>query len=81
MTRTTPFFALGLLFSSFSLYASPANYSINTQKTTITLSWHAFGDTSEASLENVTGDIALNGGNEEGDTIHVSIPVTTLKGV
>lgn len=78
MTRIVPFFAFGFLISSFTLYASPAIYSINTQKTTVTLSWHAFGDTSEASLENVTGDIALNGGNEEGDNINVSIPVTTL---
>lgn len=78
MTRIVPFFAFGFLISSFSLYASPANYSINTQKTTVTLSWQAFGDTSEASLENVTGDIALNGGNEEGDNINVSIQVTTL---
>ncbi|QJT81034.1 YceI family protein [Kosakonia sp. MUSA4] len=79
MTRIVPAITLGFLITSFSLYASPANYSINTQKTTITLSWHAFGDTSEARLGDVTGDIALNAGNDEGDTITVSIPVATLK--
>lgn len=79
MTRIVPVIALGFLINPFSLYASPANYSINTQKTTITLSWHAFGDTSEARLGDVTGDIALNAGNDEGDTINVSIPVATLK--
>lgn len=79
MTRIVPVIALGFLINPFSLYASPANYSINTQKTTITLSWHAFGDTSEARLGDVTGDIALNAGNDEYDTINVSIPVATLK--
>lgn len=79
MTRIVPFFALGFLISAFSLCASPATYSINTQKTMITLSWHAFGGISEASLGNVTGDIALNGGNAKGDNINVSIPVATLE--
>lgn len=79
MTRIVSFFALVLFISSFSVCASPANYNINTQKTTITLSWHAFGDTSEASLGDVSGNIALNGGNEEGDNINVSIPVATLR--
>jgi polyisoprenoid-binding protein YceI len=79
MTRIVPAIALGFLITSFSLCASPANYRINTQKTTITLSWHAFGDTSEARLGNVTGDIALNAENDEGDNIHVSVPVATLK--
>lgn len=79
MTRIVPVIALGFLITSFSLCASPAGYRINTQKTTITLSWHAFGDTSEARLGNVTGDIALNAGNDEDDNITVSIPVATLQ--
>ncbi|MBP2154244.1 YceI family protein [Erwinia rhapontici] len=79
MTRIAPVIAIGFLINPFSLCASPAGYSINTQKTTITLSWHAFGDASEARLGNVTGDIALNAGNEESDNINVSIPVATLK--
>lgn len=79
MTRIVPIIALGFLISSFSVCANTAHYSINTQNTTITLSWHAFGDTSEARLGDVTGNIALNAGNDEGDTINVSIPVATLK--
>lgn len=79
MTRIVPVIALGFLINPLSLYASPASYSINTQKTTIALSWRAFGDTSEASLGKVTGDITLDAGNEAGDHIDVSIPVATLK--
>lgn len=79
MTRIVPVIALGFLIMPLWLYASPASYSINTQKTTIALSWHAFGDTSEASLGKVTGDITLDTGNESGDRIDVTIPVATLK--
>ncbi|AMO47430.1 YceI family protein [Kosakonia oryzendophytica] len=79
MTRIMPVIALGFLITPFSLYASPASYSINTQKTTIALAWHAFGGTSEASLEKVTGNITLDTGNERGDRIDVTIPVDTLK--
>ena len=78
MTRIVPAIALEFLLSSFSLYASPVDYLINTQETTITLSWHAFGDMSEATLRNVTGDILLNAGNDRDDNIHVAIPVATL---
>lgn len=79
MTRIVPVIALGFLITPLWVYASPASYSINTQKTTIALSWHAFGDTSEASLGKVTGDITLDTGNESGDRIDVTIPVATLK--
>lgn len=78
MTRIVPAIALGFLFCSCSLFASPADYRINSQETTITLSWQAFGDMSQARLGNVTGDIALNAGNDRDDTVHVSIPVATL---
>ncbi len=78
MTRIVPAIALGFLFSSFSLYASPVGYRINPQETAITLSWQAFGDMSQARLGNVTGDITLNAGNDSDDTVHVSIPVAGL---
>lgn len=78
MTRIVPALALGFLFCSFSVYASPADYRINSQETTITLSWQAFGDMSQARLGNVTGDIALNANNDRDDTVHVAIPVATL---
>jgi polyisoprenoid-binding protein YceI len=78
MTRIGPAIALGFLLSSFSLYASPVGYRINSQETTITLSWQAFGDMSQARLGDVTGDIALNAGNDRDDTVHVAIPVATL---
>ncbi|MCW2480607.1 YceI family protein [Candidatus Symbiopectobacterium sp. NZEC135] len=79
MTRIVPIIALGFLINSPLLYASPASYSINTQKTTIALSWRAFGETSEASLGRVTGDITLDAGNAEKDRIDVTIPVATLE--
>lgn len=79
MTRIVPIIALGFLINSPSLYASPASYSINTQETTIALSWHAFGETSKASLGKVTGDITLDAGNAEKDRIDVTIPVATLE--
>lgn len=78
MTRIVPAIALGFLLSAFSVYASPADYRINSQATTITLSWQAFGDMSYARLGNVTGDIALNSSNDRDDTVHVAIPVATL---
>lgn len=79
MTRIVPIIALGFLINSPSLYASPVSYSINTQETAIALSWHAFGETSKASLGKVTGDITLDAGNAEKDRIDVTIPVATLE--
>lgn len=79
MTRIAPVIALGFLIHPLSLYASPTSYSINTQQTTIALSWHAFGDTSKASMGKVTGEITLDAGNEREDRIDVTIPVTTLE--
>lgn len=79
MARIVPIIALGFLITSPSLYASSASYNINTQKTTIALSWRAFGETSEASLGKVTGDITLDPGHAEKDHINVIIPVATLE--
>lgn len=79
MKRIVPIIALGFLINSPSLYASSASYSINTPKTTIALSWRAFGEVSEASLGKVTGDITLNPEHAEKDHINVTIPVATLE--
>ena len=79
MNRLVPVIALGALINPLALYASPASYSINTQTTAIDLSWRAFGNTSDASLGKVTGDITLDAANESQDRIDVTIPVTTLK--
>lgn len=66
------------LFSP-ALYAQPVSYVINTEKTPITLSWHAFGGIlSWANLDGVTGDVTLDPENEFSDRIHVTIPVSTL---
>lgn len=79
MTRIVPAIALSFLFHPLALYASPASYSINTQKTTLSLSWHAFGNISKASMGKVTGEITLDAGNEREDRIDVTIPVATLE--
>lgn len=70
-------FALALL--SPALYAQPVSYAINTDRTPITLSWHAFGGIlSWANLDGVTGDVTLDPENEFSDRINVTIPVSTL---
>lgn len=70
-------FALALL--SPAVYAQPVSYTINTDKTPITLSWHAFGGIlSWANLNGVTGNVTLDPANEFADRIEVTIPVATL---
>lgn len=61
------------------LFAASLNYNINTEKTVVALSWHAFGSTlSHASLEGVTGAVRLDTDNGLDSRIDVSIPVNTL---
>lgn len=79
MTRFMHAIALGFLFHPLCLYASPVGYRIDTQKTTISLSWHAFGSVSKASMGKVTGEITLDAGDERGDRIDVTIPAATLE--
>ncbi len=79
MTRFMHAIALGFLFHPLCLYASPVSYRIDTQKTTISLSWHAFGSVSKASMGKVTGGITLDAGDERGDRIDVTIPAATLE--
>lgn len=79
MTRFMHAIALGFLFHPLCLYASPVSYRIDTQKTTISLSWHAFGSVSKASMGKVTGEITLDAGDERGDRIDVTIPAATLE--
>lgn len=79
MTRIVPAIAMGFLFYPLTLYANPTIYSINPQKTTISLSWHAFGGISKACMGNVKGEITLDAGNEREDRIDVTIPVATLE--
>lgn len=62
-----------------ALSAMPVSYAINTDRTPITLSWHAFGGIlSWANLDGVTGDVTLDPENEFSDRINVTIPVSTL---
>lgn len=62
-----------------ALYAMPVTYAINSEKTPITLSWHAFGGIlSWANLNGVTGNVTLDPTNEFADRIDVTIPVATL---
>ena len=51
MTRFMHAIALGFLFHPLCLYASPVSYRIDTQNTTISLSWHAFGSVSKPAWE------------------------------
>ena len=61
------------------LFAASLNYNINTDKTVVALSWHAFGTTlSHASLGGVTGAVTLDRDNVLDSRIEVSIPVKTL---
>ncbi|WP_312744624.1 YceI family protein [Cedecea neteri] len=69
---------LGLSFSPW-LYAAPESYSILTPQTAIELSWRAFGGTSQAHLDGVTGSLLLDAGNDMHDSISVRIPVATLQ--
>lgn len=78
MMRTILAVAVGLLIS-LTLHATPLNYTISTNKTAIALSWRAFGDTSQAHLDGVTGDVTLNSAKETDDRIEVKIPVATLE--
>ncbi len=61
------------------LYAAPESYSVLTPQTAIELSWHAFGGTSQAHLDGVTGSLLLDAGNDMHDSISVRIPVATLQ--
>lgn len=79
MTRFMHAIALGFLFHPLCLYASPVSYRIDTQNTTISLSWHAFGSVSKASMGKVTGGITLDVGDERADRIDVTIPAATLE--
>ncbi|MCW1829141.1 YceI family protein [Enterobacter asburiae] len=59
--------------------AAPKSYLIDTDNTTIRLSWHAFGGIlSWATFSGVTGAVTLNPDNDVDDHIHVTIPVATL---
>ncbi|ANE77437.1 YceI family protein [Dickeya solani] len=78
MMRIMSVAAVGLLVSP-TLHATPLNYTISTNKTVIALSWHAFGDTSQAYLDGVTGDVTLDSVKEIDDRIAVKIPVATLE--
>lgn len=61
------------------LYAVPTTYAITPDKTTIGLSWRAFGhDFSQARLQGVTGTVILNPDDDRDNHVEVSIPVGTL---
>lgn len=78
MIRAACFYALFALLSP-ALYAAPVTYSIIPDKTTIALSWRAFGhEFSQARLQGVTGTVILNPQEDRDDHIEVTIPVGTL---
>ncbi|PAW31337.1 hypothetical protein CIL06_22280 [Pantoea vagans] len=61
------------------LCAAPVTYAITPDKTSIGLSWRAFGhDFSQARLQGVTGMVTLNPDEDRDDRIEVNIPVGTL---
>jgi polyisoprenoid-binding protein YceI len=61
------------------LYAAPVTYAITPDKTSIGLSWRAFGHQfSQARLQGVTGTVTLNPDEDRDDRIEVTIPVGTL---
>jgi len=63
-----------------SLQAASIAHTIDTERTTIKLSWRAFGGIpSWAHLKGVTGKVILNPENEFDDHINVTVPVATLQ--
>lgn len=61
------------------LYAAPVTYAITPDKTSIGLSWRAFGHQfSQARLQGVSGTVTLNPDEDRDDRIEVTIPVGTL---
>jgi len=63
-----------------SLQAASIARTIDTERTTIKLSWRAFGGIpSWAHLEGVTGKVILNPENEFDDRINVTVPVATFQ--
>lgn len=78
MIRTACLLSLSCLLSA-SIHAAPITYAIATDKTTIGLSWRAFGHSfSQAHLEGVTGRVTLNPAQDRDDHVEVNIPVHTL---
>jgi len=78
MIRTACLLSLSC-FLSASIHAAPITYAIATDKTTIGLSWRAFGHSfSQAHLEGVTGRVTLNPAQDRDDHVEVNIPVHTL---
>ena len=78
MIRTACLCTLFALFSPV-LYAAPVTYAITPDKTSIGLSWRAFGhDFSQARLQGVTGTLTLNPDEDRDDHIEVTIPAGTL---
>lgn len=78
MIRAACLYAL-LALPGPALYAAPVTYTITPDKTSIGLSWRAFGrDFSQARLRGVTGTVILNPDEERDDHIDVTIPVATL---
>ena len=63
-----------------SLQAASIAHTIDTERTTIKLSWRAFGGIpSWAHLKGVTGKVILNPENEFDDHINVTVPVATFQ--
>lgn len=78
MIRTACLAAVILMISPVA-HAETKTYAINTQQSSIGLSWRAFGHSfSQAHLNGVTGYITLNPSQEWQDHIEVKIPVKTL---
>ncbi|MGK3143625.1 YceI family protein [Pantoea sp. C2G6] len=78
MKPVTCLLSLIIAFSPM-LHAAAKTYAIAPDKTSIGLSWRAFGHAfSQARLQGVTGTVTLNPAEDRDDHIEVKIPVATL---
>ncbi|QKJ87638.1 polyisoprenoid-binding protein [Paramixta manurensis] len=84
MSRLSFIFRLGMVVS-LGLVAAPQaladtqHYAIDTQTTSLELSWQVLGVTnSHASFSHITGNVVMDEQSTFNDSINVTIPVSTI---
>ncbi|WP_105634473.1 YceI family protein [Cronobacter dublinensis] len=78
MNRLTLAVTLTLLFFSSYILAAPVSYTILPSRTTVALSWQAFGGLSQAQIHGASGKVTLDRDNPKNSYVNVVIPVSSL---
>ncbi|EOL9022388.1 YceI family protein [Cronobacter dublinensis] len=78
MNRLTLAVTLTLLFFSSYILAAPVSYTILSSRTTVALSWQAFGGLSQAQIHGASGKVTLDSDNPKNSYVNVVIPVSSL---